>query len=223
MRRLVLCGRSGKAPPRHLGSVAMDVIKVEPLTTARALRGPFDYRRPEGVGVGSILEVPFGRQRLKAVVTGLAATSPHELADPLRVLPDSVPAELVELALWMADEYVSTPARALGLVLPPPGREKTALWAEATGVDGRLNPRQAELLASLPRWTGQDTAALRRLEKRGLVRVGPRGRRREVTHHLVREGARPQLTSDQAGAIEEILEGGRTLLHGVTGSGKTEV
>ena len=30
----------------------------------------------------------------------------------------------------MADEYVSTPARALGLVLPPPGREKTALWAE---------------------------------------------------------------------------------------------
>jgi primosomal protein N' (replication factor Y) (superfamily II helicase) len=33
----------------------MDVIKVEPLTTARALRGPFDYRRPEGVDVGSIL------------------------------------------------------------------------------------------------------------------------------------------------------------------------
>jgi primosomal protein N' (replication factor Y) len=201
----------------------MDVIKVEPLTTARALRGPFDYRRPDGADVGSILEVPFGRQRLRGVVTGLAAHSEHELAQPLRVLPDSVPGELVELALWMADEYVSTPARALGLVLPPPGREKTALWAEATGVDGRLNPRQAELVASLPRWTGQDTAALRRLEKRGLVRVGPRGRRREVTHHLVREGARPRLTADQKRAVEEILTGGRTLLHGVTGSGKTEV
>src|SRR3954468_8547692 len=78
-----------------LTSAEMDVIKVEPLTTARALRGPFDYRRPDGADVGSILEVPFGRQRLKAVVTGLAATSPHELADPLLVLPDSVPAELV--------------------------------------------------------------------------------------------------------------------------------
>jgi primosomal protein N' (replication factor Y) len=201
----------------------MDVIKVEPLTTARALRGPFDYRRPAGTDVGSILEVPFGRQRLRAVVTGLAASSPHELAAPLRVLPDSVPAELVQLALWMADEYVSTPARALGLVLAPPGREKTALWAEATGADGRVNERQAELLASLPRWTGADTAALRRLEKRGLVTVGPRGRRRAVTHHLVGDAARPQLTADQRRAIDEILQGGRTLLHGVTGSGKTEV
>jgi primosomal protein N' (replication factor Y) (superfamily II helicase) len=202
----------------------MDVIKVEPLTTARALRGPFDYRRPEGAVVGSILEVPFGRQRLKAVVTGLAATSEHQLVDPLRVLPDSVPAELVELALWMADEYVSTPARALGLVLPPPGRERTALWAERIdGADAKLTERQAQLLASLPRWTGQDTAALRRLEKRGLVTIGPRGRRRAVTHHLVGEGARPQLTADQARAVEEILQGGRALLHGVTGSGKTEV
>src|SRR5919197_2682875 len=157
----------------------MDVIKVEPLTTARALRGPFDYRRPEGVGVGSILEVPFGRQRLKAVVTGLAAESEHELAEPLRVLPDSVPAELVELALWMADEYVSTPARALGLVLPPPGREKTALWAERVdGTDARVSGRQRALLDSLPRWTGSDTAALRRLEKRGLVTIRPRGRPR---------------------------------------------
>src|SRR5256885_6383656 len=110
----------------------------------------------------------------------------------------------------MADEYVSTPARALGLVLPPPGREKTALWAQRTGPthpDGRVNERQAELLASLPRWTGADTAALRRLEKRGLVTIGPRGRRRAVTHHLVGEAARPQLTGDQRRAIEEILQG----------------
>jgi primosomal protein N' (replication factor Y) len=201
----------------------MDVIKVEPLTTARALRGPFDYRRPDGVGVGSILEVPFGRQRLRAVVTGLADSSEHTLAEPRRVLPDSVPPELVELALWMADEYVSTPARALGLVLPPPGREKTALWAEATGANGRVTERQQALLDSLPRWTGSDTAALRRLEKRGLVTIGPRGRRRAVTHHLVSEAARPELTNDQRRAVDAILEGGRSLLHGVTGSGKTEV
>jgi primosomal protein N' (replication factor Y) len=202
----------------------MDVIKVEPLTTARALRGPFDYRRPDGVEVGAILEVPFGRQRLKGVVTGLADSSEHRLVDPLRVLADSVPAELVELALWMAQEYVSTPARALGLVLPPPGREKTALWAERVDrAGGRVTERQAALLASLPRWTGKDTAALRRLEARGLVTIGPRGRRRAVTHHLVGDRERPRLTADQERAVAEILEGGRTLLHGVTGSGKTEV
>src|SRR5437762_2006944 len=201
----------------------MDVIKVEPLTTARALRGPFDYRRPDRVQVGSILEVPFGRQRLKAVVTGLAASSEHALADPLRVLPDSVPAELVELALWMADEYVSTPARALGLVLPPPGREKTVLWAQATGAEGRLTERQRALVDSLPRLAGPDLAALRRLERRGLVEIGPRPVRRAPEHHLVRAAERPRLTADQERAVAEILAGGRSLLHGVTGSGKTEV
>jgi primosomal protein N' (replication factor Y) len=176
------------------------------------------------VEVGAILEVPFGRQRLKGVVTGLADSSEHRLVDPLRVLADSVPAELVELALWMAQEYVSTPARALGLVLPPPGREKTALWAERVdGAGGRVTERQAALLDSLPRWTGKDTAALRRLEARGLVTIGPRGRRRAVTHHLVGDRERPRLTADQERAVAEILEGGRTLLHGVTGSGKTEV
>ena len=38
------------------------------MTTARALRGPFDYRLPEelrgGVGVGSMLVVPFGRREV---------------------------------------------------------------------------------------------------------------------------------------------------------------
>ncbi len=42
----------------------MAIAKVEPLVTARALRGPFDYRLPpemEHLGVGSVLRVPFGR------------------------------------------------------------------------------------------------------------------------------------------------------------------
>jgi primosomal protein N' (replication factor Y) len=55
------------------------------------------------------------------------------------------------------------------------------------------------------------------------VTIGPRGQRRAVTHHLVTEAVRPRLTPDQERAVEEILAGGRTLLHGVTGSGKTEV
>src|SRR3954468_1696642 len=111
--------------------VSPPVAKVEPLTTARVLRGPFDYQRPEGVGVGALLEVPFGRQTLLGVVTGLAEESEHELIAPRRVLEHSLPPDLVELALWMAAEYCSTPARALALVSPPSGaRAKTALYAE---------------------------------------------------------------------------------------------
>jgi len=47
------------------------IARVEPLTTARSLRGPFDYRLPDGLGgvdVGSLLVVPFGHRRVLGVV-----------------------------------------------------------------------------------------------------------------------------------------------------------
>ena len=97
-----------------------------------------------------------------------------------------MPAELVELALWMADEYCSTPARALSLVLPPPGRPRTELWAERTAapLEGeRLTDQQRALLAALPRVAAPDTGALRRLEARGLVAIAERQRRRAPLTH----------------------------------------
>ena len=56
----------------------------------------------------------------------------------------------MDLALWMAEEYCSTPARALALVTPPPGKAKTYLWAEPTGADGKLTDNQRALLERLP-------------------------------------------------------------------------
>ena len=118
------------------------IARVEPLTTTRRLCGPFDYALPAApVRVGSIVRIPFGRQALDGVVVGLADTSelPQErLVAPTAVRADDVPDDLVELALWMAREYCSTPARALSLVLPPRGRPRTQLWA----------------LPAAARWTG---------------------------------------------------------------------
>src|SRR3954468_2764840 len=158
------------------------IVQVEPLTTARALRGPFDYLRPEGADVGSVLVVPFGRREVVGVVTGLAEESAHRPLRPRRVLEVAVPALLVELALWLADDTCSTPARALGLLLPPKGTgAKTALWAapgRALATAERLTERQRALLATLPRLAGADLPALRRLEARGLVSIAPRVVRR---------------------------------------------
>jgi primosomal protein N' (replication factor Y) len=132
------------------------VAKVEPITTARVLRGPFDYLRPEGVGVGSVLVVPFGHRDVIGVVVGLADHS--ELADdrlvaPRRVLNHDLPPELVELAGWMAAEYCSTPARALALVSPPAGaRAKVAWWAVAAVAAPAGAPRTVEASgAGVPR------------------------------------------------------------------------
>src|SRR4051794_15505494 len=130
------------------------IAKVEPLTPARALRGPFDYLVPsemEGVEVGSMLVVPFGRRRLLGVVVALAEHSdvpPERLVEPLQALGKGVPAELVRLGLWVAEEYCSTPARGLALVLPP---------GTGTGSSGRRVGIRRALVAEL---TNEGRAAL---------------------------------------------------------------
>ncbi|HET8952214.1 MAG TPA: primosomal protein N' [Solirubrobacteraceae bacterium] len=205
------------------------IAQVQPLTTTRRLSGPFDYALPEQpLRVGSIVRVPFGRQALDGVVVGLAETSelaPERLVAPTGVREDDVPEDLVDLALWMATEYCSTTARSLQLVLPPKGRPRTEPWAFRTDapLDGeRLNDNQRALLDALPmRATGQ-LPALRRLQERGLVAIEARQRRR-APRTDVQPSAPVALTPDQEAVIAAVEAGGSHLLHGVTGSGKTEV
>ncbi|HEY6696567.1 MAG TPA: DEAD/DEAH box helicase, partial [Solirubrobacteraceae bacterium] len=205
------------------------IARVEPLTTTRRLSGPFDYLPPEDpVGVGSVVRIPFGRQRLDGVVVDVADSSEvpaEKLVRATGVRAERVPEDLVELALWMAAEYCSTPARALSLVLPPPGRERTLLWAERTAaaLEGqRLTANQRALLERLPGPAGGDLGALRRLEARGLVAIAPRARRRAPRTDAAADRA-VTLTPEQEAALAAVRRGGSHLLHGVTGSGKTEV
>jgi len=105
----------------------MEIAKVEPMTTTRALRGPFDYRLPEpmvaaGVGVGSLLTIPFGGRRMLGVVVDVAAESdlpPERLAEPIEAIEAGATPDLVRLGLWVAERYCSTPSRGLALILPP--------------------------------------------------------------------------------------------------------
>jgi primosomal protein N' (replication factor Y) (superfamily II helicase) len=244
----------------------MSIAKVEPLLTTRNVSGPFDYRLPETmseVEVGSVLVVPFGRRRVVGVVVGLAERSdlPQDrLAEPLEALEAGVPPELVGLGRWVGEEYCSTTARGLGLVLPPgvgTGAEArrvrplvelevqaTERGLEAISRGDRLGLRQRAVLRALAAGpkaarqlaasAGSDRSTLRRLEARGLVETREVERRRRHTSPAVgavREGV--ELTADQTAALRTVVstlprEGEQPpsqsfLLHGVTGSGKTEV
>jgi primosomal protein N' (replication factor Y) len=248
------------------------IARVEPLTTARALRGPFDYRIPKGmekVEVGTMLVVPFGRQRMLGVVVEVASRSElplERLVEPITALEQGVPPELVRLGLWIADDCCSTPARGLALVLPPgtgtakgvspAARTRELLVASLTAVgaaaiaDGaevRLGSRQRLILetlqggpatvAELASSARADHAALKRLAARGLLELQRRSIRRELAEVEmgsaagieVRSLERRTLTPAQQSALDALVPAlrarrhERLLLHGVTGSGKTEV
>ncbi len=97
----------------------MPLASVYPLVSSRAVARPFTYEVAAGVGRGAVVAVRCGRAAQRGVVVepGVEAPAGIEPAPIERVLYELPPA-LVDLALWVADYYGSTPARALELVAP---------------------------------------------------------------------------------------------------------
>ena len=159
----------------------MPYASVYPLVSSRAVARPFTYEVPPEVGKGAVVSLRFAGAKRRGVVVGLEESPPEGVkAAPVGDVVDELPEPLVDLALWLADYYGSTPARALELVAPPKrkARGERPQPAERDSLGGEAEPAQ--------------------------------------------------LSESQARALARIVEaldgdGGNVLLHGATGSGKTEV
>ena len=159
----------------------MPLAEIYPLVTARTLGRAFTYEVADEVERGDVVSIRLGNRAVRGVVVLVGAEAPDgiELATAGSVV-DHIPAALVELALWIAGYYGSTPARALALVAPKTRtrRGERRLPAAAGSLPGEPEPE---------RLTEAQQEAIGRIET--ALRTGT----------------------------------GHVLLHGPTGSGKTEV
>ena len=154
----------------------MPLASVYPLVSTRSLARPFTYVVPEGVGKGAVVSIRLGRSVTRGVVVETGVEAPVGIVPaPVGKLLFEIPPALVDLALWIADYYGTTPARALELVAP----------VRRTPRSTRPSPAERESLAAEPAptsLTDEQVAAVERIvagfdEKRGahLLLIGPTG------------------------------------------------
>lgn len=175
------------------------------------LPGLFDYRVDRPVLIGQRVIVPFGPRQLVGIVVAIVdqpAVAPEQCKDVLMVLDDlpPMPPEWMRLMDFAARYYQRPLGEVMMPALPPPLRKAAAYTGKRAGGGPvlRLERRLAKQRAKLP---------------------APQAPQAPESN-TGRQSMTPRLNPEQSHAVESIaaVQGhGVVLLHGVTGSGKTEV
>ena len=213
----------------------------------------FDYAVPEDmvISVGDRVFVGFGRQHIEGIVVGLKETSEVEKLRPIEKKADPFTAvipEMVALMDHLAKKWFLRKADSLRLFVPAQMRggkvreleRLAASLSPELSLDDMLSKiksnavAQRGLLAYLStcpwEWCSSlsqqfGAGALKALEDKGYVVVAPKKVGRKPYREVVGKAPKVPLTAEQQAAVDTILANptGTYLLHGVTGSGKTEV
>ena len=198
--------------------------------------------------VGQLLRVPFGGRIARGFAFATTESAPEFKTKPVLAIEDESPffsPELLKLVRWIAD-YTHSPietalrAAVPAAVLKPGARAKEMLYVEVAGTEGQLTPRQRQLVSEIARvgggWMQQlvrefktTPSTLRGLAEKGFLSIAPRTARRDPLAGRKVLPTKPlPLNALQQAALDVIFTSPShsslvTLLHGVTGSGKTEI
>ena len=207
----------------------------------------FDYLCGEEITAGMRVAVPFGRSAATGFVVRVKETSGFPMEKLKRVYraEEDFPAlnpECLLLAQKIAARYRCPLALALRLFLPAEMRTGKVgeVYTSLVRLSGRevcISPRarqQAALVEFLENNPEADAAFLRAhfgaaafsaLEKKGALTVEKRRRFRDPYKGVGGEASAHILTDAQQNAVNTVNGTDKTvtLLHGVTGSGKTEI
>jgi primosomal protein N' (replication factor Y) len=188
----------------------------------------FHYLAPEempGLELGTRVLVPFGKKTVQGWVVGFSAPPPgvtlRSIESVVGDKPDFNP-ELLRLARWMADYYLHPLPEILKLMSPPEKPVRARKHAPAGGMT--LTGRPGRLVLN-----AEQTVALREIE--AALRAGGDARAPNGEGAGYPGGAGQQEAAATSGialplsAERPLVAAGpwQFLLHGITGSGKTEV
>ena len=206
----------------------------------------FEYSCPPETKVGCRVKVPFGGRIIEGFVIGLSETSAFaaEKIKPVTSVYDELPAlvpECFSLMENIAERYRVPKAASLRLFLPSEMRlgkvnETYIKRIKFTGAEPNLSKvakKQAEALAELkekddleyvPLTKKYGSGAVNALVEKGAAEIY-KVKRNRTPAYAEGDASVKVLTPDQRGAVEYIENSPYrvNLIHGVTGSGKTEI
>ncbi len=217
-----------------------------------ALDRLFTYEVPEALqkklAVGQLLSVPFAHREARGFAIEIAEETPKTdyALKPISAIVDETPfftKKLIELVRKVADYTASPLESVLKAALPASVLKKNVRPRELMYIEPALSPYAVELsarlkwlynqiarlgggwMSSLCRELKTTPSSIKELGRLGLVKVAVKARRRDPLAAKRILPTKPlALNNEQASALRAIGEGeGTVLLHGITGSGKTEV
>lgn len=206
----------------------------------------FEYSCPDSLQVGSRVKVPFGGRKIDGFVIGVSRVSSYhaDKIKPVAEIFDEPPAlipECFDLMEKISARYRVPKAVALRLFLPSEMRlgkvhvsiRRYAKFSKEIGLNSSAK-KQAEALRFIMKEGEADYArfaeefgrgAVDALCKKGAIEIEERKIARSPFSGLPENYEKKTLTKAQSDALDNIENSDKRihLVHGVTGSGKTEI